>query len=269
MNAQRTPMRDLLNREEGGSTTFVIMAMGAGLFLLMPFFLNIASEYITRRTAQTAADAAALAAAQTYAEALTFNQLARNLSAPHNDDYRGTDIDGHGGMSTRDCTPDKGKAINNITRAYIDNILNQAPSRVGPNAQSNASNMAADNGGSTIAPGKYEMATCQTKRCQKGSFWGAQYGRIFSVIGQKTYVPALAAYLNPSERNMQIPAKASAELYSKQVIDSHGRQVDIGLIPQDCPLFRPSPIAKPVDQYLYWLRVDWGVDLVQYQGSGY
>lgn len=58
--------------EQGGANIYVILAICFGLLLVTPFFLNALSLYVVRRTSVTGADAAALAAAEAYAEALTF-----------------------------------------------------------------------------------------------------------------------------------------------------------------------------------------------------
>lgn len=63
-------LQDLLRNERGGMGIIVLVIVFIGI-LLTPIFLDLAMVYHGRRVAQTAADAAALAAAKEYAEELS------------------------------------------------------------------------------------------------------------------------------------------------------------------------------------------------------
>ena len=62
----------MLSREDGASM-IVVMIVAVGLFLMVPVFVDYASLHYTRRVTQTGADAAALAAAISYANHLSIN----------------------------------------------------------------------------------------------------------------------------------------------------------------------------------------------------
>jgi hypothetical protein len=58
---------------EKGAIMYVVIALSFGLLLFVPVFIDYASLHYTRRAAQKAADAAALAAAIEYADRLSIN----------------------------------------------------------------------------------------------------------------------------------------------------------------------------------------------------
>ena len=68
-----------LRDESGGATQYVAIAIGIGMLLLVPIFVNFMGLYTSRRVAQTGADAAALAAATEYAKRLSYTRTYSGL----------------------------------------------------------------------------------------------------------------------------------------------------------------------------------------------
>lgn len=91
-----------LRAEQGGATQYLALAMAAGFLLLLPIFLNFFSLHITRRVSQTGADAAALAAARSYADVLS-----------------GTNPDRYGYWFIGGCGQTKRRVAGDAVRSYV------------------------------------------------------------------------------------------------------------------------------------------------------
>ncbi len=65
------PVRSVLRREDGGTNAFFIILLAVGFMFASTLFVDFARLYISRRGAQNAVDAGALAGAGKYAEVLS------------------------------------------------------------------------------------------------------------------------------------------------------------------------------------------------------
>ena len=203
-----------IQREDGGANIYIILGIAFGFILLTPFFLNFSSLYITRRSSQNGADAAALAAAEYFAELLSHSQsLGGKVPSPHNDYYKGGDLDGNGTLGESDCRRIDSKQNN---EAYLKDLifrqryLTRIYSALIPNQTRGVSTaqFVAGQNNTSVVPGTFQLTRCGGD-CENHPPLDAL---VVSLITSRGYVPAVGGYTGAS--GMPVRAQASAEIHN-------------------------------------------------------
>jgi hypothetical protein len=246
-------IRKIVRYEDGGANIYIILAIGFGLLLVTPFFLNSGSLYITRRSSQNGADAAALAAAEYYAERLTFNK-----GMPAEGDYY--------------TPPPQYCLLENISRFEIQRkaveayfnlkylpVVREAQSfRLPPQVQS-----VAERNNTKVRADYFRAGNCEDD-CEKVKIsYGYRFPNLWaSTITEREFISAVSGYSNLSD---PIRAHATAVTYMPDQLELYG--------PYRCQDHVPpyqDVVINGVAVRLYYLRylvkTIWRIHLIDYRG---
>ncbi len=247
-HALRRRLNAAVGAEHGAANILVIIGMSFGLLLVTPFFMNAASEYMTRRSAQNGADAAALAGSEWYAERLTFSP---GLPS-HDDYYRLPDQ-----FCWLDIAPNLEQHSIDMYKLleyyWVEQSLNFAPQIAYPEAE-----RLAEENYTTLLPDKYLPDFCQGDCEQNGAFRTLAV----SLIARRTIVTAVPSYFG--DNGLPVRAHATAVTYLDHMQVIHPYEICWGHAP-------PFVVIDGEVHYFvrYPLDVVWKIHLKQYQGDPY
>ncbi|MBM3127611.1 MAG: hypothetical protein FJ009_03145 [Chloroflexi bacterium] len=262
--------------EGGGANIYIIIGLAFGFLLLTPFFLNFSSLYITRRSSQNGADAASLAAAEFFAEILSYSpSLGGKVPFPHNDYYKGGDLDGNGTLGEGDCRRIDAKQNN---EAYLKNLIfrQRYLARIYGALISNqtrgtgTAQFVADQNNTSVVPGTFQLKRCG-EDCENRAPLDAL---VLSLITSRGYVPAVGGYTGAS--GMPVRAQASSEIYNYP-FDGLIRYVRHTCAREEIErtnIYDPTGKVIGVKEdryktYLFYLEVAWKARLISYRGVPY
>lgn len=241
---------DALHRDEhGGANILVIIGLMFALLLVTPFFLNAGSLAMTRRSSQNGSDAASLAAAEWYAERLTYTPG----KPGHYSMYRIPDQE-----CLLDITPDivlRQHSINLYRLQQYNQVVGSF--RYAPFAAFGEAQRLAQQNRTEVMPDKYLPDICRGACDHRGAFQALSV----SLITRRPVVAAVPSYFG--DNNLPIRARSTATLYLANM--SFGpREVCWGHIP-------PFVVINYEIHYFvrYPLDVLWLINLKEYQGLPY
>jgi len=212
-----------LEREKGGATQYLALAMAAGFLLLTPIFLNFFSVHITRRVAQTGADAAALAAARAYSDVL-----------------RGRNPDKHGAPTVGACYEPESSVRSRAVADYLAFVYRKGRNRgIGYGWASQY----ARNNNTELAQFFPRMPSPSGKRTNVYGEWIPAVA-VFAATRKDSPIMLSRIY---GRNSASVPAKASAETY----LEGYDYQ------PQ------AYPCGKDGVYYLVWITYDWRTRLIK------